>query len=205
MKRCIAALALMPLPLLAAGCDPNEGPGGPSSAPSVTPSSAPVVTGSSAPPGSAVPSGSQPRSAACHTGDLRVTTQGAPGGGAAGSQYDWLVFRNVSARTCTLYGYPGVSWLTGPSGQQVNDPLQREQNVTPARVVLAPQGAAHAVVQRGQPGAFEPQCHAVEVAGFRVYPPDETASVFVPLATQACSTKGINVGTVSPIVAGLSE
>jgi hypothetical protein len=136
---------------------------------------------------------------------LKVTAQAAPGGGAAGSVYVWLVFTNVSARTCTLYGYPGVSWVTGPSGQQVNDPTGRMTDVTPARVVLAPQASGHAVVRHGQPGAFEPSCHAVDVAGFRVYPPDETASVFVPWAAQACSANGVNVGAVSPIVSGLTE
>jgi hypothetical protein len=76
---------------------------------------------------------------------------------------------------------------------------------TPARVVLAPQASGHAVLRHGQPGAFEPSCHAVDVAGFRVYPPDETASVFVPSAAQACSANGVNVGAVSPIVSGLSQ
>jgi hypothetical protein len=36
----------------------------------------------------------------------------------------------------------------------------------------------------------------------RVHPPDETTSIFVPLATKACSANGINKGTVSPIAKG---
>jgi hypothetical protein len=172
--------------------------------PATTPSE-PTVTESSVPSSSAVPSGLQPESKRCHTGELKVTAQVAPGGGAAGSVYLWLVFTNVSARTCTLYGYPGVSWVTGPSGQQVNDPTGRRTDITPTQVVLAPQASGHAVVRHGQPGLFEPSCHAVEVAGFRVYPPDETASVFVPWTAQACSTKGVNVGAVSPIISGLSQ
>ncbi|GAA2329915.1 DUF4232 domain-containing protein [Dactylosporangium salmoneum] len=139
----------------------------------------------------------------CHTSDLKISAQGAPGGGAAGSEYTWLVFTNVSTRPCSLYGFPGVSWVTAASGQQVNDPTARMTELKPARIVLAPQGVAHAVVRHGHPGAFEPDCHAVSVAGFRVYPPDETAAVFVPWPATACSAKGINVGAVSPVTAGL--
>jgi hypothetical protein len=145
------------------------------------------------------------QSARCHTGELKATARAGPGGGAAGSEYVWLVFTNVSGRTCTLYGYPGVSWVTGPSGQQVNDPVQRRTDVTPARVVLTPGGVAHAQVRHANPEMYGPDCHPVRVAGFRVYPPDETAPVFVPWANQACSVQGVNVGEVWPIAAGLSE
>ncbi|WP_432835682.1 DUF4232 domain-containing protein [Dactylosporangium sp. CA-092794] len=205
MKYRIAVLALAPLLLLAAGCGPGQGIAGPSSAPPVEMSSAPPVVVSSAPPGSAEPTGAQPASDRCHTGELKVTARDAPGGGAAGSLYSWLVFTNVSGRTCSLYGYPGVSWLDGPSGQQVNDPFQRTSDVTPAKVVLAPQAAAHALLRQGQPDLFEPDCHAVDVAGFRVYPPDETGAVFVPWKARACGAKGVDLGDVAPIVAGLSE
>jgi hypothetical protein len=197
MKHRIAVLALAPL-LLAAGCESVGTAGGQSS---TSPrSSAPIVTQPPVPPGSAGQDTSQPQSQRCRTGELKITAQGAPGGGAAGNLYVWLVFTNVSARTCSLYGYPGVSWVTGPAGRQVNDPVRRTTDLTPARVVLAPQASAHAVLQQGQPGAFEPNCHAVQAAGFRVYPPDETASVFVAWAAPACSANGVDVGAVSPIM-----
>ncbi|MEV6926463.1 DUF4232 domain-containing protein [Dactylosporangium sp. NPDC051485] len=203
MQRRIAALVLAPL-LLTAGCGPIEGTSGQPSTPSLPASSAPIATASS-PPGSTVPSGSQAEAAPCRTIELKISVQGAPGGGAAGSQYNWLVFTNVSARTCSLYGYPGVARLAGPAGPQVNDPLNHMAATTPARVVLAPQAAAHAVIQEGHPAAFEPACHAVDIAGLRVYPPDETAAVFVPFTERACSAKGVNGGFVAPIEAGLGE
>ncbi|GAA2329908.1 DUF4232 domain-containing protein [Dactylosporangium salmoneum] len=204
MQRRIAALVLVPL-LLVAGCDPaGEASGQPSTTP-LPASSAPVTTTSSSPPGSTVPSGSQAEAAPCRTSELKISVQGAPGGGAAGSTYAWLVFTNVSARTCSLYGYPGVARLAGPEGPQVNDPLDHMGATTPTRVVLAPQASSHAVIQEGHPEAFEPNCHAVAIAGLRVYPPDETAAVFVPFAERACSAKGVDVGFVAPIVAGLSE
>src|SRR5690242_19115126 len=124
----------------------------------------------------------------CRTGDVRVTVQGAPGGGAAGSVYTWLIFTNTSAKACTLYGFPGVSYVTGPSGSQVNDPARRSG--TPSKVTLAPRQAAHALLQTGHPETFPDTCKPVPVAGYRVYLPDETAAVFVPAAMRQCSTNG---------------
>ncbi|MFI5915677.1 DUF4232 domain-containing protein [Dactylosporangium sp. NPDC051541] len=37
----------------------------------------------------------------------------APGSGAAGNCFEWLVFTNVSTKSCTLHGFPAVSWVTG--------------------------------------------------------------------------------------------
>jgi Protein of unknown function (DUF4232) len=170
---------------------PSPGPASPSAGPSTPPSS---------PAGSANSPTTQP--ARCHTHDLKVTAQGAPGGGAAGSEYDWLIFTNASSHTCTLYGFPGVSWVSGPSGQQVNDPAQRTTTLKPTIITLAPGNTAHAQLQYGHPQAFEPDCHTVDVTGFRVYPPDETTSVFVPFASKTCSTPGIDVGHVDPISTG---
>ncbi|GAA3297988.1 DUF4232 domain-containing protein [Dactylosporangium vinaceum] len=142
----------------------------------------------------------------CHTGDLKVTAQGAmSGGGEMNNRYVWLVFTNTSSRSCTLYGYPGVSWVAGDSGQQVNEATVRKSGTTPARFTLAPQASGHATVHDGNPDAFGPECQPVEVRGYRVYPPDETAAIFVPWAVMACSGRGVNVGTVSPLVPGLSE
>jgi hypothetical protein len=133
-----------------------------------------------------------------------VTQQAPPGGGAAGNIYDWLVFTNTSSRTCTLYGFPSVSYVTGPTGQQVNQPARRT-NVTPSQVSLKPQQAAHAEVHTGQPGNFSDSCKPVQVAGYRVYVPDETAAVFVPAPSEQCSADGVNVADISPIQPGLTQ
>jgi hypothetical protein len=42
----------------------------------------------------------------------------------------------------------------------------------------------------------------VSVRGLRVYPPDETAAVFVALPSKECSAKGVNVDTVWAISSG---
>jgi hypothetical protein len=138
----------------------------------------------------------------CHTGDLAVTQQTAPGGGAAGSYGELLVFRNTSSRSCTLFGYPGVSFVGGGSGQQVNDPFVRDVG-TPIVVTVAPGGTAHALMLFGHPEAFPTgSCQPVQVDGYRVYPPDETTAVFVAAPQQACSVKGVGVPRVGVVQPG---
>lgn len=156
-------------------------------------SNVPSIVPSSAPPES-------PNTGRCRTGDLKVTSAPSPGGGAAGSVYTWLIFTNTSGRSCTLFGFPGVSYVTGPSGQQVNDPAKRSGS--PSRLTLAPGKAAHAQLQSGHPEAFPDTCRPVAVAGYRVYAPDETASVFVAAPMQQCSANGVNVMTVNPLEPG---
>jgi hypothetical protein len=48
-------------------------------------------------------------------------------------------------------------------------------------------------------------CDPVAVRGFRVYPPDETTSVFVSQPQTACSAKGKGVGGVAPITLASSS
>jgi hypothetical protein len=136
----------------------------------------------------------------CHTGDLKVTA--AYGDGAAGHYSINLRFTNRSGHTCTLYGYPGVSWVTGDNGTQVNDPFQRVSE-TKKTITLKPGATGHAMVVEVQVGFFDEKvCKPVSVRGYRVYPPDETAAIFVSSPEKACSAKGIGVGQVYPIVSG---
>jgi hypothetical protein len=202
-KYVLTAAALLSL----AGCSSSTQPSA-QAAPSepATSTAAPESTTATDGPTSGVshapPSGPAQLSR-CRTGDVRVTTMAAPGGGAMGNVYTWLVFTNTSATACTLYGFPGVSYVTGPAGSQVNDPASRSG--TPSKVTLAPRQAAHAQLHTGQPEAFPDTCKPVPVAGYRVYLPDETTAVFVPAAMRQCSTKGVNATTVSPITPGVTE
>ncbi|MGI5176379.1 DUF4232 domain-containing protein [Dactylosporangium sp. CA-152071] len=183
---------------------PTAGPtAGPTEAPTTAPTDGPTAagsTGASAPAGSAT---TQQVTGRCRTGELRVTAMSAPGGGAMGGVYTWLVFTNTSGRTCSLYGFPGVSYVTGASGTQINEPAKRE-GTTPVRVDLAPGQGAHAQVRTGQSGAYPDTCQPVEAAGYRVYVPDETASVFVPWRVKVCSTDGVNGMLIGPVFPGTS-
>ena len=76
-------------------------------------------------------------------------TLGPPNGSAGASHYG-LTFQNTGSATCTLYGYPGVSFL-GASGQQIGDPAQR-QGGTPTTVTLTARGRAYASITVTDPG-----------------------------------------------------
>lgn len=137
----------------------------------------------------------------CHTADLKLTI--GEGDGAAGTLYAPLIFTNASTRTCTLYGYPGVSWVTGDNGAQVNDPFKRSEQRKKVTVTLKPGATANAVLQQVNVGAFDKsECEPTSIRGLRVYPPDETTSIFVSLPGEACSAKGVGVASVWAIAAG---
>ena len=205
MRRTTILLLTAPV-LLAAGCSG----GGSTSTTAPTTSSAtaepptagpPTARPPTAAPSPATTGGGKPASSRCHTSDLALK----PGDeeGAAGTEYLALVFTNTSSRTCTLYGYPGVSWVAGDQGTQVGDPFQRGGTHQKVTVTLARGRAAHAILQMPNAGNYDDaQCKPVSVRGLRVYPPDETAAVFVKLPSKQCSAKGVNIDTVWAISAG---
>jgi hypothetical protein len=202
---------------LVAGCSSTGNPTGSSaaSAPAADTPSADTPTASSR-TGSAplsTPSSKSTTSSAsgqgggtsrCHTAGLKVSWAADPGGGAAGSQGSFLIFTNTSKSTCTLYGYPGVSFVAGDKGTQVGDAFTRspggQQKLT---VTVAAGKTAYSQLVLVNEGVYDKAaCRPVQVRGFRVYPPDETAAVFVSSPQTACSAKGKGVGRVVPIVAG---
>ncbi len=141
----------------------------------------------------------------CHTGDLKVTAAtDETSGTKAGTIDEPLVFTNVGERPCTIYGYPGVSYVAGDQGTQINEAFARVHSISEKTVSLKPGAAAHAMIgipnyQNLSPADGKPP----DVRGFRVYPPDETAAVFVSQPLKVCSAEGQGmIGQVFPIAAG---
>jgi hypothetical protein len=166
--------------------------------PSPTPSSTGTKTATS------TGSTTSPGTTRCHSGDLSLKL--GSGGGAAGTQYENLVFTNKANHTCTLYGYPGVSWVTGDNGTQVNDPFERNSTTAKKTIKLAPGAHAHAVLATHAAELFDKtKCKPESVRGLRIYPPDETASIFVSQPGTACSAKGVNLGSVQAIASGVGD
>ncbi|MCY1143744.1 DUF4232 domain-containing protein [Actinoplanes sp. Pm04-4] len=197
--------AAVGLAIAAAACgstatDPSSA--GP--APSVTSTSAPSAspTSTTSAPDSGSSGDASPR---CHTGDLKVSDKPDAGGGAAGHHGELLVFENTAGHACSLQGYPGVSFVTGDSGKQVGSAFTRSHADT-ASVTLPPGDRAYATILLADPGNVgEADCKPVHVRGYRVYPPDETAAVFVSKPQTACATSGKAVGQVQPIAAHESD
>src|SRR5215471_13137854 len=106
-------------------------------------SSQPSASGSPAagsptasPSGTSTPAGAP----ACATSSLNVK-QGASSG-YAGGVYVSIDFTNTSGSTCTLFGYPGVSLVTGPPYTQIGLAAKRTPRTPPELVTLAPGATA---------------------------------------------------------------
>jgi Protein of unknown function (DUF4232) len=100
-----------------------------------------------------------------------------------------LQLRNTGSSACTLFGYPGVSWVAGADGHQVGAGAVRQPDPTGSAektVTLAPGALASAPLDIVDAAVFTPsQCKPVPVRGLRVYPPGEKAALFLSLPTSA--------------------
>ena len=115
---------------------------------------------------------------------------GIPGDGAAGSVSYQLELSNTSGKTCTLYGFPGVS-AVGPNGGQLGRAASRDYT-DPIRLVTLRRGAtAHVLLKVVDVGNFPPaSCHPAAAVALRVYPPNDRQSLEVPLSFRACRKSG---------------
>lgn len=134
--------------------------------------------------------------AGCVVSELRVTLGQSQG--AAGSTELPLVFTNVGGRTCALDGFPGVSYVQGGAdGAQVGAAATRSGESAGA-VTLAPDATATAMVRAVEVQNYPADtCAPTPVAGLRVYPPNDTGSIFVPYATTGCSKTGDDLNQLS--------
>jgi hypothetical protein len=123
--------------------------------------------------------------AACAAGQLALSL--GQGQGAAGSFYTPLVLTNKSSTTCTMFGYPGMSYISA-SGAAVGQPASRISGHV-ATVTVKPGGTASALLHQPNPLAFPPKdCHRKKASGIRVFPPGQTLSVVVTTSTSVCTT-----------------
>jgi hypothetical protein len=121
----------------------------------------------------------------CKTAGL-VMWLNPEGSGTAGSFYYKLEFVNLSGRTCTLAGYPGVSAVS-LSGHQIGASAKQEVTGRPRTVTLPSGGEATALVRVVDVGVLPSSCRPTAAAGFRVHPPGESASKVVPYPFRTCA------------------
>lgn len=102
--------------------------------------------------------------------------------------YVLLTFTNTGEVTCTMSGHPGVSFVGKGNGTQIGTPADRYGGVR--TVSLGAGDSTSAVVKitnfDNYPAAA---CVPTTSDGFRVYPPDNRASVYVAFKTQACQAE----------------
>jgi hypothetical protein len=90
-----------------------------------------------------------------------------------------------------------VSFVTGTVGKQLGAPAGRNPGSAPA-VSVAPGASASATLQITEASNYGTPCGITPVAGLRVYPPNETAALFVPHTDQGCSNTADVTLHISP-------
>jgi hypothetical protein len=195
VRRISAAAALLCTGALAAACGSTSSSN--NSAAGSQPSS-PVSSATSAGPASPVPRSttgpttppSTPSAPACATADLSGTVNTSQGGAAAGSTYYPLNLTNTSKSSCYLFGYPGVSFVTGPSGSQIGEPASRNPAVAPRTVIVAPGGTAHVTVQVVDALNYsKSDCQPVTAHWLKVFPPGQFTALYIKFTATTCSVK----------------
>lgn len=184
-RHLLGAAAFLATGALAVACGPvhgNSASGGASSPPSGG-----AAAASSAP---ASPASSPVAAAGCDSSVLSAHVDLAQGGAAAGSIYVPIDFTNTSGNACTMEGYPGVSFVRGPSGGQLGNAATRNPAAPPAMVTLAPGGVAHAILQVAQAGDYsQSACTPVTAHWLKIFPPNQVTAIYAHYDTQACSAK----------------
>ncbi len=195
--------------VVVAGCGGGRTGGGAPAATTATISttattSAVRTTATSTAAAPTTPTGGTARTVECRSADLRLSL--APTEGTAGTFYTAVRFTNTSSRNCFIVGYPGVSYIDSP-GHQVGAAAAR---IGPIRstVTLRPGTTASAVLGMVDISVFDPgTCRPTPVTGLRVYPPDETAAMYIAYPTTGCagttSPPQLHVNTILPGTSGM--
>jgi hypothetical protein len=197
--RVAAAAALACGVVLLSACGSTQAPSG-GGAPA-TKTVTTTVTPSASPSSSADPSPSSTAAPACATSILHLRL--GQSNGAAGSTIVPLEFINESSQACTLYGFPGVSFVTKVGGGQIGNPASRDPASAASQVTLAASGRAHALLQvavaQNYPAA---KCHPVTAHWLQVYPPGQTAPLYLNFTSSTCTAKSVHILTVQTVQPG---
>jgi Protein of unknown function (DUF4232) len=196
-----AAVVLACSAAFTAACGASSAPGA-APATTATPTVSPGTASPASSPTTTAQAGSVPP---CAASALKVTVATVPGGAAAGSSYYPIQFANVSGASCTLYGYPGVSFVTAQGGNQIGPAATRNPATAKQLVTLAPGQTVHAELQVVDAANYPPaDCGSVTAHWLKIYPPNQTTPAYVGFTAQTCSKPRqiLSVQTVQPGLAG---
>ena len=220
MKNALLVVPLLSAGLLAAGCAASSTTSGASGAAAGTTGASASASASSgasstgaagtgaSPTGSSTAAGSGTSGSttassgtpACTSADLQASLGGGAGAGMS-QNHTGLQLRNTGSSACTLYGYPGVSWVRGASGIQTGAAAVRQADPsgTETTVTLAPGALASAPLDIVDAAVIPPsECKPVAVRGLRIYPPGQKAALFLSLPTAAGGYGECSLTTKSP-------
>jgi hypothetical protein len=175
---------------LLAGCGTATTPAAsPStSASATTPATSPSAAATQASSPSPAPGPSSAGVAACATSALHVAVPSGSGNAAAGSSYYPIQFSNTSSSPCTLYGYPGVSFVGAVGGSQIGAAATRNSTLAAKLISLSPGQTVHATLQVVDAMNYPSGgCGLVTAHWLKIYPPNQTAPLYVSFTAQTCS------------------
>jgi hypothetical protein len=197
-RRVLAVCFLTPVAVLVAACGSAGSAGAPRETISVSIAPASLTPSAAASPVSAQPVSAGP--SPCATNDLQLTV--GEGNGAAGTIYYPLDFTNVSNSACTMYGYPGVAFVSSPGGSQVGAAAGRSSTTGPALVTVAPGAQAHATLAVSDVLIGNNCMDKVQVSFVQVYPPGQYTALFGPLSVQGCADQSLVTLHVDTVTSG---
>jgi hypothetical protein len=186
-RAALAAAALACAGVLLAACGSSGGAAAPpttvTATVTATPSAstaAPPATGTSVSPHTAGPP-------ACATSGLSVKL--GAGNGAAGSTFVPIVFTNTTGSSCSLFGYPGVSFVTGQGGSQIGSAAMRDPTEPARSIVVAAGGVAHATLRVVQADNFPAAgCQPTAVSTLKIFPPGQTTALYLAFSSRTCAS-----------------
>ena len=124
------------------------------------------------------------------------------GGGAAGSVDLNLALRNTGSGSCTLQGWPGLSFVGDGNGTQIGASAALDRSGARPTVTLAAGQTAYAPLRIVRAENLQPgDCTAQQPDGFRVYPPGSEQSLFIAAtAYTACRQQSADLLSVRAFV-----
>lgn len=194
LRRYVAALACVTAVVTVSACHSTKttsGEGSPIGSVSVTPSDSTPATDTVTPTDATpTPTDTATTSASSsaakpppHSNNTCAFTQlgirALRGSGAQQREYAAINFTNKGSKACTMYGYPGVSLRS--NGVLLGQPATRDLSITPAIVKLNPGDLVQAQIVDNS------SCQAALSDTVRVYPPDSTQYVDLPLELRGCT------------------
>ena len=218
MKNALLVVPLLSAGLLAAGCaassSTSSAPAAAGGGASASSASSPSAAGGASSGASSAGASSSPAASSAASGTVTVTggtpactsanLQASLGGGAGAGMsqnHTGLQLRNTGSSACTLYGYPGVSWVRGAQGLQTGAAAVRQPDPggTEGVVTLAPGALASAPLDIVDAAVIPPsECKPVAVRGLRIYPPGQKSALFLPLPTAAGGYGECSLATKAP-------
>jgi hypothetical protein len=188
---CVAAVA---------GCSSSSTPATPGTTSPTTPGASSTGTAAATSPGTNPTTPTVAALPACPTSSLQVKLGLSEG--YAGGVYQLINFTSTSSASCTLYGYPGVSLVTGPPYAQLGLAAKRSTTTPVKLITLAPGETADAQLQIVDALNFpSATCHPTKATNLKVYPPNQTAPVYLADTSYGCA-KPVQTMVIGPVQAG---